>query len=144
MPDEILVALTGLFGGAILTAAMLVGAFLLRRIHELRDRIRDVEARMDRLRPIEEILAKASMRGARTSSTGGVAVATEPDRREIFLLVARGVHDGRLSAEDESRLRRLMASHNPSSPRLDWDQLLYAGLVMTGAWLTFEPETVEA
>lgn len=54
--DEILATLTGLFGGALLTLATLSGAFMWRRIQELRDRMRDLEARLEKLRPYEEAL----------------------------------------------------------------------------------------
>lgn len=55
LADELLVAWTGILGGALLTAATPAGASLFRRVQELRDRILALEA-SHALRPIKEFI----------------------------------------------------------------------------------------
>lgn len=67
----------------------------------------------------------------------------DPEKQEIFELVARGYLDGALPPQDEARLRRLMSRHNHAAPELSWDALIDAGLFMTGVWNTILPGSID-
>jgi hypothetical protein len=56
LTDPLLAAFVGVLGGGLLTIATLAGAFLFRRIHELRDRIVAIEGELDVLRPLHDYL----------------------------------------------------------------------------------------
>ena len=61
MADEVLAALVGVLGAGVLSLAGIVAGYLLRRIHEVRDRIRDLEEMLHRLEPlVEELEAQAA------------------------------------------------------------------------------------
>lgn len=54
MGDEILATMVGVLGGAILAGVTLAGAYLMRRVHELSDRILAMEIAVQRLRVLEQ------------------------------------------------------------------------------------------
>jgi hypothetical protein len=65
--DAVLATLVGVLAAAVLAAATLAGAYLLRRIQELADRLLAVEIALDRLQLMEE---DAKLRGRQRARRG--------------------------------------------------------------------------
>lgn len=58
--EESLTALVAILGGTLATATTVALGYLHRRVHELRDRMRDLEGELATLQPIIEAARKAS------------------------------------------------------------------------------------
>lgn len=71
MADELLVAWTTVLGGTVLATAATAIGYLLRRLHELRDRILRLETHLERLALIEEMVIGQGTRGFRRSDRAG-------------------------------------------------------------------------
>lgn len=69
--------------------------------------------------------------------------AVDPEKQEIFELVRQGYLEGSLPPREEARLRHLMSRHNHAAPELEWDDLIEAGLFMTGVWNTILPGSID-
>lgn len=57
--------------GTVLSAATVSIGYLYRRVHEMRDRIRDLEEELERIRPVTDIIRQAVARQTAAIFKGG-------------------------------------------------------------------------
>lgn len=70
-------------------------------------------------------------------------MAADPLRQEIFDLCVEATRAGRLAPDRERRLRELIAPWNRHANDMPWEDVLSAAFVAVGAWMRFEPETID-